>query len=120
MGRHMRNHEIGTATRAGVIRPAWPTLDRQPTEPFAVNLARCRKCGDALRAVAGGSWIGRQSADAVCRRSGRWPWSGREHVIDATPLDDGWPWWALALPLLVVGPVVLVLVSFLAVWIAKL
>ena len=109
MGRHMRNHEVGAATRTGTTRPAWPTIDRQPTEPFSVTgLARCQHCGDALWALAGGTWASKRSngeTAAICPKAPWRPWrTGRAHVLSAghpsSPWSSGW----LLVLLLVFGP----------------
>ena len=115
----MRNHEVGTATRTGTSRPEWPTLDRQPTEPFSVNLARCELCGDALRAQASGVWTSKLSDAAVCPRASWRPWrSGRTHVISAAHPSSPWsPGWLLA-ALVVLGPAVLLVAIAVASYIA--
>ncbi len=108
MGRHMRNHEVGTATRTGTTRPTWPTIDRQPTEPFAVNLARCQGGGDSLRTVAGGGWQSKLTGSETCPGVKRRPWRRhRAHVISAARPPSPWSPDRLLVVLLVLGPTVL-------------
>jgi hypothetical protein len=116
---HMRNHEVGTATRTGTIRPEWPTIDRQPTEPFSVNLARCERCGDALRALAGGVWVSKRSDVAVCPKAAWRPWPrSRGHVISAVHPSSPWPVGWLLTALVVLGPVAMLVAIALAAYLA--
>ncbi len=103
----MRHHWSRSLDR-GSARPAFETLDRQPTQAFGVAIGRCRFCGDQLRAVAGGVWTSRRTGGRMCpARVGRM-FGRTEHEIDATAPESRYPRWVIGL-VVVLGLLVVIL-----------